>query len=133
MLTSLLNRWFFQQSRRDAPGDRRRTAARIPRPTTLVPPVRVAVSQTADGMVIRVTGEARANGVRALLDALPAPTACRPRVVTLDLSELRYMSCLALGVLRIYCRRVVRTGGQVRLAKELQPGVKETLRRLSQR
>jgi anti-anti-sigma regulatory factor len=49
--------------------------------------------------------------------------------VTLDLSELHSISSLALGVLKGYRRGVVRTGGRVRLAGELQPAVKEALTR----
>jgi anti-anti-sigma factor len=89
----------------------------------------VAVSQSADGLVIRVKGEARADCVGALMAGLLAPTACRPAVVTLDLSELRCISSLAMGVLLAYRRGVVHTGGRVRLAGELQPAVKEALTR----
>jgi anti-anti-sigma factor len=94
-----------------------------------VPAVEVAVSQTADDMVIRVSGEARVDSAGALLDGLLSPAACRPAVVTLDLSALRSISSLAMGVLVAYRRGVVRTGGRVRLAGELQPGVKEALAR----
>jgi hypothetical protein len=50
-------------------------------------------------------------------------------VVTLDLSELRSISRLAVGVLVAYHRSVVCTGGWVRLAGELLPAVKEALAR----
>ena len=49
--------------------------------------------------------------------------------MTLDLSELRSLSCLALGALVAYRRGVVRTGGRVRLARGLQTVVKEALAR----
>jgi anti-anti-sigma factor len=87
----------------------------------------VEVSRTADGMVIRVKGEALDECAGALLDGLLAPAAQRSAVVTLDLSELRSISCLALGVLVGYCRSVVRGGGRVRLAGVLQPVVSESL------
>jgi anti-anti-sigma regulatory factor len=86
----------------------------------------VEVSQTADGRVIRVKGEARAECAGALLDGLLA-SGPRPEVVTLDLSELCSISPLALGVLAAYRRIVVRTGGRVRLAGVLQPAVKESV------
>jgi anti-anti-sigma factor len=89
----------------------------------------VEVSQTADGMVIRVKGEALDECAGALLDGLFAPAARRPAVVTLDLSELRSISCLGRGVLAGYCRGVIRSGGQVRLAGLLQPMVSESLGR----
>jgi anti-anti-sigma factor len=87
----------------------------------------VEVSQTADGMFIRVKGEALDECAGALLDGLFAPAARRPAVVTLDLSELLSISCRALGVLVGYCRSVVRSGGRVRLAAVLQPMLSESL------
>ena len=87
------------------------------------------VSQTADDLVIRVKGEARVECAGALLDGLLAPAARRPAVVTLDLTELRSISCLAMGVLVAYRRGVVRNGGRVRLAEGLRPPVQEALAR----
>src|SRR5262249_1133029 len=104
-------------------------ALRAPRPSAAA--VQVEVSQTADSRVsrvIRVKGEARAECAGALLDGLFAPGP-RPEVATLDLSELRSISPLALGVLAAYRRGVVRTGGRVRLAGVLQPAVNESLAR----
>jgi anti-anti-sigma factor len=89
----------------------------------------VSVIQTAAALVIRVKGEATVQSVGVLQANLLAPSARRPAVVTLDLSELRSISCLALGVLVAYRRGVVRTGGRVRLAEELQPAVHEALAR----
>jgi anti-anti-sigma factor len=89
----------------------------------------VAISQTDEGMVFRVKGDARVDSVGALQDGLLAPCARRPAVVTLDLSELRSISCLAMGVLVSYRRGVVRCGGRVRLAEQLQPAVREALAR----
>jgi anti-anti-sigma factor len=78
-------------------------------------------------MLIRVKGEATAQSCGSLLAGLLSPSACRPTVVTLDLSELRSISCLALGVLVAYRRGVVRNGGRVFLAEALHPPVKEAL------
>jgi anti-anti-sigma factor len=89
----------------------------------------VAVSQTSDGPLIEVKGEARFDCTGELLNALLAPAACRPAVVTLDLSELRFISSLAMGVLVAFRRGVVRTGGRVRLTEGLQPQVRESLAR----
>jgi anti-anti-sigma regulatory factor len=116
MLASLLAGWFARPAECAAP--------RAPRPSAAA--VQVEVSRTADAMVIRVKGEARAECAGALLDGLLAPGR-RPAVVTLDLSELRSVSWLALGVLAAYRRCVVRTGGRVGLAGVLQPAVKESL------
>jgi anti-anti-sigma factor len=91
--------------------------------------VQVSVSQTADGLVIRVKGEARVDCTETLLDGLLTSAAHRPTVVTLDLSELRSISSLAMGVLVAYRRGVVRTGGRVCLDEGLQPAVREALAR----
>jgi anti-anti-sigma factor len=80
-------------------------------------------------MVIRIEGDATVESTGALLAGLLAPSACRPPTVTLDLSELRSISCLAMGVLAGYRRGVVRTGGRVRLAEDLQPAVREAFER----
>ena len=117
MLASLLAGWLARPAECAAP--------RAPRPPAAA--VQVEVSRTADGMVIRVKGEALDECAGALLDGLLAPAAQRSAVVTLDLSELRSISCLALGVLVGYCRSVVRGGGRVRLAGVLQPVVSESL------
>ena len=132
MFTSLLTGWFARPAEGAALGDRPPTAPAVQARCNLRSPgaaVQVEVSQTADGMVLRVKGEALDECAGALLDGLFAPTARPPSVVTVDLSELRSISCLALGVLVGYCRSVVRGGGRVRLAGVLQPVVSESLGR----
>jgi anti-anti-sigma factor len=89
----------------------------------------VSVLRTSAALVIRVKGEATVQSIGVLQAGLLAPSACRPAVVTLDLSELRSISCLAIGVLVAYRRGLVRTGGRVRLAESLQPAVHEALAR----
>jgi anti-anti-sigma factor len=132
MFTSLLTGWFARPAKGAALGDRPPLdAPALPArraPCSLGAAVQVEVSQTADGMVIRVKGEALDECAGALLGGLLAPAARRPAVVTLDLRELRSISCLALGVLVGYCRSVVRSG-RVRLAGVLQPMVSESLGR----
>jgi anti-anti-sigma factor len=93
------------------------------------PVVQVSVIQTAADLIIRVKGEARVECAGALEDGLLAAAARRPAVVILDLSELRSISCLAMGVLVIYRRGVARAGGRMRLAQGLQPAVHEALAR----
>jgi anti-anti-sigma factor len=109
-------------------------ARRVPpaacrRRSSTIPAIDVAVSQTSDDTVIRVKGEAGVGTAGALLDGLLASAACRSAVVTLDLSELRSISSLAMGVLAAYRRGVLRAGGRVRLAEGLQPAVKAALAR----
>ena len=91
------------------------------------PAFQVEANPMADGVVIQVKGEARAECAGALLDGLLAPAACRLAVVTLDLSELRSIARLTSGVLAAYRRSVVRAGGRVCLAGVVQPAVKESL------
>jgi anti-anti-sigma regulatory factor len=88
----------------------------------------VEVSRTHDGVVLRVKGEARVECAGALLAGLLGPGR-RPGEVTLDLSELRSISPLAVGVLAAYGRSVARAGGRVRLAGALRPAVSQSLAR----
>jgi anti-anti-sigma factor len=135
MGTSSLRRWLAPPARCGTPAEQTpavapaRVAPHAPRPSAAGPAVQVSVVQTAADVVIRVKGEATVQSVGVLQAGLLAPSACRPAVVTLDLSELRSLSCLAMGVLVAYRRGVVRTGGRVRLAEELQPAVHEALAR----
>jgi anti-anti-sigma factor len=91
------------------------------------PAAQVAVNRTADGVVVRVKGEAGGGCAGALLDGLLGLALPRPEVVALDLSELRSVSSLAVGVLAAYCRSVSRAGGRVRLVGEVQPAVKDAM------
>jgi anti-anti-sigma factor len=80
-------------------------------------------------MVVRVKGDASVDSSGSLLNGLLVPSAGRRVFVTLDLSELRSLSALAMGVLVAYRRSVLRRGGQVRLVEEMQPTVREALAR----
>ena len=103
--------------------------ARARYPRALVPPLEVMVSQMSDEVVVRVKGEATVASSGALLAGLLAVAAQRSAVVTLDLSQLRCLSSLAMGVLVTFRRGVVRRGGRVRLAKGLPLAVQEALAR----
>jgi anti-anti-sigma factor len=76
----------------------------------------VTVTEAAGEAVVRIEGEATYRGAESLEAALLGLTARRPVLVRLDLSGLRCISCLAMGVLARLCRGVVRRGGWVRLA-----------------
>jgi anti-anti-sigma factor len=89
--------------------------------------VELVVGQTSDQMVIRVKGEATVTSSGSLLNGLLAPAARRSAEITLDLSELRFVSSMAMGVLVAFRRGVVRSGGRVCLAETLQPAVREAL------
>jgi anti-anti-sigma factor len=135
MLISHLLGWFSRPDRCDALDGRSEVVApRLPfchahHPRAAVPAVQVTVSPTIDDMVIRIKGEAGVECAVGLEKGLLGPAARRPAVVILDLSELSSISCLAMGVLVAYRRGVVRSGGRVRLAEELQPAVREALTR----
>ena len=129
-------RWFARPAACGSPADLPPVVAptlpapHTPRRVAAYPVVQVSVIQTgAADLIIRVKGEARVECAGALEDGLLAPAVRRPAVVILDLSELRSISCLAMGVLVTYRRGVVRAGGRVRLAGGLQPAVHEALAR----
>jgi anti-anti-sigma factor len=135
MLISYLRRWFRRPANGNVQADRPQVVApafaarQPPRPKAAAGGVEVVVTQTPDGMVLRVKGDAGVECAGVLLAGLLAPAALRPAVVTLDLSELRSISSLALGVLVAFRRGVVRIGGRVRLAEGLQSPVREALAR----
>jgi anti-anti-sigma factor len=100
----------------------------------LVPAAAVA---RVEVMFARATGEARlrlegrtsVGQVDALERALLRLNALRPKLVRLDLSDLQSVSSLALGVLALCCRGVVRAGGRVQLAPPPSPEVAAALGR----
>jgi anti-anti-sigma factor len=134
MFAWFFTRWFSRPVERAPLTERPQVAAAgiLPTPCAPRPPASalvVEVNQASGDMVIRVKGEARADCAGALEAGLLAPAAQRPAAVTLDLSELRCLSSLCMGVLVAYRRGVVRTGGRVRLAEPMQQAVKEALTR----
>jgi anti-anti-sigma factor len=134
VIPGYLTRWFARPAEKTGPDERPRIAPLAsPAPRGLRPAavskLHIAANQTADGIAIRVQGEARIEFAGALLDGLLASAACRPPVVTLDLSGVHFISCLAVGVLAGFRRGVVRAGGRVCLAEDLQPEVREALAR----
>jgi anti-anti-sigma factor len=91
--------------------------------------LKVEVHDTPEGTIVRLRGEAGVVEAGALEAALLRLAARRPAKVTIDLSELEFISSLAMGVLLAFRRGVVRTGGRVCLAPELRPMVREALNR----
>jgi anti-anti-sigma factor len=80
-------------------------------------------------VVVRVSGKAGFEEAGALEGGLVRVAARRPLLVTFDLSKLRFVSSLAMGLLVAYRRAFVRAGVRVRLAPDLQPAVREALQR----
>jgi anti-anti-sigma factor len=93
------------------------------------PRIEVGVTERPAETVVHVAGEASVGQVDKLSGALLSLSARRPSLITLDLSGLSGVSCLAMGVLVSFRRGVVRAGGRVRLAPTLQKSVREALAR----
>ena len=89
----------------------------------------VEVLETATGVLFRVRGEVGIAEAGALGASLSRLVASRPASLTLDLSELLFISSLALAVLKAYRGAAVRAGARVRLAPDLHPVVREALDR----
>jgi anti-anti-sigma regulatory factor len=89
----------------------------------------IEVVEAPEGLVVRLSGEAGVPDAAALEAATTGLAARRPAQVTFELSELRAISCLALGILEQYRRAAVRTGARVLLAAQLHPAVREALTR----
>jgi anti-anti-sigma factor len=88
------------------------------------------VLETPMGPVVRLRGEAGVPEASALQDCVLSLVARRLACVTFDLSELGFISSLAMGVLVTYRRAAVRAGVRVCLAADLQPAVREALDRV---
>jgi anti-anti-sigma factor len=142
MISAWMSNWFDRHMRPNPPAAPSRAVPKDigpPRPVSRAVPsprgpepdagLKVTTGQTPEGLVIRVTGVAGVKQSGALLSGLLEASARRPAVATLDLSELRCISSLAMGVLVAYRRGVARAGGRVRLAAGLQPAVQEALAR----
>jgi len=104
-------------------------ARKSARPSDPADRLRVTTRRTADGLLIRIEGVAGVNQSDVLETGLLVASALRPALVTLDLSDLLFISSLAMGVLVTYRASVVRAGGSVRLQEPLRPEVRAALER----
>jgi len=87
----------------------------------------VTMSEKAGEVIVHLKGEVPAIEACALEARLPGLSSRAPDRVTIDLSELTFLSALAMGVLVRFRRAVVRAGGRMRLSPTLQPQVRESL------
>jgi anti-anti-sigma factor len=94
-----------------------------------VPPIEVRIQEAPGEVVVRIAGEAPVGQAGQLADALLGVSCRRPRLVTLDLAGLSFISSLAMGVLVAFRRGIVRAGSRVRLAAPLQEPVRQALAR----
>jgi anti-anti-sigma factor len=78
---------------------------------------------------VHLAGEAGVKQTGDLEAALLRISARRPRLVTLDLSGLKFISCLAMSVLVTFRYGAVRTGSKVRMAAPLRESVRQALQR----
>jgi anti-anti-sigma regulatory factor len=89
----------------------------------------VGVTEAPGEVVVRVAGQGCFGQADALAAGLLGLSARRPSRVTLDLSGLKCVSALAMGILVSFRRGVVRADGRVRLAAPLQEPVRAALER----
>jgi anti-anti-sigma factor len=87
----------------------------------------VALLEAADEVTVLLGGEAGVMEADVLEDSLLPLTRWCPNSVTFDLSELRFISGLAIGVLVSFYRAAVRRDIQVRIAPEMHPAVRDIL------
>jgi anti-anti-sigma factor len=92
-------------------------------------PIEISIEQVAWETVVRLAGSGGFDQADSLTASLLPLSASRPHLVTLDLSRLHFISSLVIGALVSFRRGVVRTGGRVRLAGDLQEPVREALER----
>ncbi len=69
----------------------------------------------ADTTVVQINGSADVSNAGEIAKGLLGVTARRTKIVVLDLSDLTFLSSLALGVLVEFRRGIVRCGGEVRV------------------
>jgi anti-anti-sigma factor len=89
--------------------------------------LRIGLSEEDGATVVRLTGDAGFRHADRLADALAAVAARRPPTVVFDLSRLKFISSLAIGVLVTFKYRLARQGGAMALVG-VPPRVEQALR-----
>jgi anti-anti-sigma factor len=107
----------------------RRAGALADRPPEPAPRLEIEILEAGQEAVVRLRGEAGVGEAGVLETSLLRLVAWRPAGVIFDLSELHFLSSLAVGVLATYRRAAVRAGVRVRRASALHPAVREALDR----
>ena len=90
-----------------------------------IEPMQIRVEELPEGIVVRIAGDAGLQSIDVLQTQLNRLMAKRAPVVVFDLSELRFVSSLALGAFVEFNRGMNRNGCSVRLAA-VQPLVFKT-------
>jgi anti-anti-sigma regulatory factor len=107
--------------------------AHVPPPTLVgagcEPRIEFGVAEAPTAVTVHIAGEASIGQAGTLAARLLGLSARRPSLVILDLSGLCRISALAMGALVAFRRGILRTGGRVRLAPNLQDPVREALGR----
>lgn len=86
----------------------------------------IRVTDGEPGPVVVLSGEADLTTVAQLDDALNAQIAAGPRILTVDLSGLRFVDSASIAALVRAARRLTAQGGRLELIHP-QPGVARTL------
>jgi anti-anti-sigma factor len=86
----------------------------------------IEVTGTPEVVFVRIAGEAALHTVDYLDFVLMRLSACRPCVVRFDLSELTFLSSLAMGLLVRFQRSLARVGGFTEIVGA-QPLIHEAL------
>jgi anti-anti-sigma factor len=89
----------------------------------------IEISESGQAVVVRLRGEAGVAEAGVLETSLLRLVARRPPCAIFDLSELHFLSSLAVGVLATYRRTALRVGVRVCRAPALHPAVREVLDR----
>jgi len=87
----------------------------------------VTMSEKAGEVTVHLKGEVPAIEGGALEARLRGLSSRVHDRVTIDLSEVTFLSALAMGVLVRFRRAVVRAGGRMHFSPTLQPQVRESL------
>jgi anti-anti-sigma factor len=110
------------------PGPRRARALAEQR-SRPIPWLEIEIIEAGREVAVWLRGEADVGEAPTLEAALARLLAKRPACVIFDLSELRFLSSLAMGVLVTFHRVAVRAGVRVCRATALHPAVREALDR----
>ena len=88
----------------------------------------VTIVESDNRVIVRLKGDADVSNTDGLDRRLIPLMAKRPALVVFDLTDMRFISSLGLGILMAFQRGIERHGGQVRLAAP-QPSVADMLRK----
>jgi anti-anti-sigma factor len=104
-------------------------ASQVPQEVGRVSRIEVSFASRPEEVVIRLAGQAGVGQAGELAARLLPLSAIRPLCLTIDLSGLEFISCLAVGVLAEFRRWLARSDTRVYLAPPVQKQVRDALER----